>query len=394
MAEGLYRLACRDRGRGPGRYGSRRLEDRRQIFALSVRVPVRVGHRHGQALFGLRVGIPSRLAPQPPRSAERSRERVRSGRGARTGGGHRRRRRRDVHRVPPDRARLERRRPARPGGAHVRLDVPFGRARRPAAFEHDPDPDDDVRHRAVPAALGRDRGRRVVARSRLASARLDEGALRGAPAPGGLGEDVRAATRAHLGRGGAGKVPAHDARRRARRGLVAHRRLARPFRAGAGARGRCALPWRHDPPARAGRRDRRRGWPGPRRRGRGQGRRALDDRGRRRRQRRRHVRAGHRAHGRRHRADHPDGPPIPVHERHRGRRPEPADDARPGSAVLLPRGGRRAVHGRLRARPDALVARRHPARTSTTASSTRTGRGSSRSWRARSRACPPSPTPA
>ena len=42
-------------------------------------------------------------------------------------------------------------------------------------------------------------------------------------------------------------------------------------------------------------------------------RRALDDRRRRRRQRRRHVRAGDRPHGRRHRPDHPDGAPVPVH---------------------------------------------------------------------------------
>ena len=35
---------------------------------------------------------------------------------------------------------------------------------------------------------------------------------------------------------------------------------------------------------------------------------------------------------------------------------------RPGQPRLLPRGGRRAVHGRLRARPGAVVARRHPGR--------------------------------
>ena len=139
-----------------------------------------------------------------------------------------------------------------------RLDVPLGGARRPAAVEHDPDPDDDVRRGAVPAPDCRDRRRRVVARGRLAAARIDEGALRGAAAPGGLGEDLRAAARPHLRRGGAGEVPADDARRRPRRRLAADRRLARPVRAGAGARGGCALPWRHDPPAHAGRRHRRR----------------------------------------------------------------------------------------------------------------------------------------
>ena len=127
---------------------------------------------------------------------------------ARAGGGHRRWRRRDVDRVPPDRARLEGRRPRRSRGAHVRLDVPLGGPRGPAPIEHDPDPDDDVRRRAVPAPDRRDRRRRVVARGRLAAAGIDEGALRGAAAPGGLGEDLRAAARAHLRRGGAGEVPA------------------------------------------------------------------------------------------------------------------------------------------------------------------------------------------
>ena len=83
---------------------------------------------------------------------------------------------------------------------------------------------------------------------------------------------------------------------------------------------------------------------------------------RRRRQRRRHVRPRDRAAGRRDRADHPDGAPVPVHRGHRGRPSGPAAAARPGPPRLLPRGGRRAVHGRLRARPGAVVARRHPGR--------------------------------
>ena len=72
--------------------------------------------------------------------------------GPRPGGDHRRRRRRDVDRLPPRRARLDRRRPRRPGGADVRLDVPLGRPRRPAPELRDPDDDDDVRRRAVPAS--------------------------------------------------------------------------------------------------------------------------------------------------------------------------------------------------------------------------------------------------
>ncbi len=204
--------------------------------------------------------------------------------------------------------------------------------------------------------------RRLVARGRFASAGLDEGAVRGAPAPGRLGQDVRAAARADHARGGPGEVPADDARRRPRRGLAADGRLVGSVRVGAGPRSRRALERRHDPPAHPGHRDRRR--PGTRnwRRGRNEERRPRDDRGRGRRQRRRHVRAGDRAPGRRDGPDHPDGPSVPVHEPRRGSHARPPHDARPRSPLLLPRGGWRALHGRLRARPDALVARRHPAR--------------------------------
>ena len=94
--------------------------------------------------------------------------------------------------------------------------------------------------------------------------------------------------------------------------------------------------------------------------------------------------AGDRPAGRRHRPDHPDGPPVPVHRaRSTARSRRLPDDARPGQPVLLPRGGRRAVHGRLRARPGAVVARRRPGGLQRQAARTRTGRGSSRSWTAR-----------
>ena len=46
----------------------------------------------------------------------------------------------------------------------------------------------------------RDRRRPVVARGRVAPAGVVAGAVRGAPAPGRLGEDVRAAARADLAR--------------------------------------------------------------------------------------------------------------------------------------------------------------------------------------------------
>ena len=129
------------------------------------------------------------------------------------------------------------------------------------------------------------------------------------------------------------------------------------------------------------RRDRHGARPGDRRHRRAQGRTERDPR-RRRRQRRRHVRAGDRPAGRRDRADHPDGPPVPLHRADRGRPPGPAAAARPRQPRLLPRGGRRAVHGRLRARPGSVVARRRPARLQRQAPGARHGRASSRSWRA------------
>ena len=80
----------------------------------------------------------------------------------------------------------------------------------------------------------------------------------------------------------------------------------------------------------------------------------------------------------------------PFRERPAGR--APADAARPRPAGLLPRGGRRAGDGRLRAPQRAVGARRAPARrasrrTSTAACSRRTGRASRRSPRTRAGAC-------
>ena len=120
----------------------------------------------------------------------------------------------------------------------------------------------------------RDRRRPVVARGRLAAARLDAGAVRGAPAPGGLGEDVRPAARADLGGRGPRPVPADVDRRRARRGLAARPTAGSTRRAGHGARGRRARAWRDDPDAHPRRRDRRRARAGHRRRASSYGRRA------------------------------------------------------------------------------------------------------------------------
>ena len=81
------------------------------------------------------------------------------------------------------------------------------------------------------------------------------------------------------------------------------------------------------------------------------------DRGRGRRERRRHVRERDRRARRRERPDRPDGARVPDHQavrppdRH-------ADDARPVAARLLPARVGRPDHGRLRAQPGAVVARR------------------------------------
>ena len=203
-------------------------------------------------------------------------------------------------------------------------------------------------YRRLAAETGVDPSWHEVGSLRLASTPR---AVRGAPAPGRLGQDVRAAARADLRRGGAGAVPADVDRRRPRRGLPADRRLARSVRAGAGA-------W-PPAPARAARRSARTRASSAIgvERGRVTG---VDGRARRR------ARASIAADvvvnaggmfapeiGRMAGVtvpDHPDGPPVPVHRSDRRRPSRPAADARPGQPRLLPRGGRRAVHGRLRAR--------------------------------------------
>ena len=101
-------------------------------------------------------------------------------------------------------------------------------------------------------------------------------------------------------------------------------------------------------------RDRRRARPGDGRPD-GQG----IDRDRDRGQRGRHVRRGDRRARRRDRPDRPDGARVPDHAPERASA-RPADDARPIAPRLLPRRVGRPGHGRLRAQPGALGARRHP----------------------------------
>ena len=185
----------------------------------------------------------------------------------------------------------------------------------------DADPDDDVRHRRCtggwPPRPATDPSWHEVGSLRLASS---PGAVRGARRQAGwaktFGLPLELITRRRRRR----RVPADVDRRRPRRRLAADRRLARPVRPRPRARRRARATRRRDPaPTRGSSRS-------ARERGRVTGvtvehrRRARRDRGRRRRQRRRHVRAGDRADGRRHRADHPDGPPVPLHRADRGRR--------------------------------------------------------------------------
>ena len=123
-------------------------------------------------------------------------------------------------------------------------------------------------------------------------------------------------------------------------------------------------------------------------------RRAVDDRGGRRRQRRRHVRPGDRAAGRRHRPDHPDGAPVPVH-RTRSRASTRAS-RRCATRTTCATSARRSA-GCAWAATSAIPRRGRSTGsrpTSTTGSWIPTGRASSRSWRAPSGAFPRSPTPA
>ena len=87
---------------------------------------------------------------------------------------------------------------ARP--AHLGLDVPLGRPRRSAARLCVADADDDVLGRALPRGAGR---RLRLDRVRQHPAGVERGAHGGAPPAGRLGEDLRPAAGAHLGRSGA-----------------------------------------------------------------------------------------------------------------------------------------------------------------------------------------------
>ena len=314
--------------------------------------------RHRRA--GARGGRGSQAAPAAP---------------TRAGGDHRRRRRRGFDRLPPGGAGRARRGAARAQRADQRLDLPLGRARRPAALERVADPDHDGLRRALPEARLR------VGGVRRRAAGVHPRARAGGPAPGRVGAHVRAAAGADLPGRGPRPVPADEHRGGPVRVLPAERRLPRPVaadgRAGGGrARGR--LPDLH---AHARRRDRRAG-----RTRAGRAHRVGRHRGRGGRQRGRHVRRRDRAPRRGAGAGRAVRPRVPGHAAvsRAHARGAPGDVARPRPADLLPRGGRRAGDGRLRARPprrgrSTSTCSTRSRRTSTAACSKRTGRGSRRS---------------
>ncbi len=257
----------------------------------------------------------------------------------------------------------------------------------PAPVERVAHEDDDVLGRALPEARRR-RVRPGLDRVRRHPAGRIARALGGDPAPGRLGEDVRAPARADLGGRGAGALPADGHRRRARRLVAPDRRLPRPLAAHLRAGRRRPARRLRDPHEHAGHRDRRPRRPRARRPDR-QGR----HRGRRGRQRRRDVRRGARPAGGRADPDRSLRPRVPRHAAvPRARRDPPPDHARPRPPDLLPRGGRRAGHGRLRARVGAVVPRRRAGSTrsrptSTAACSRTTGTASRRSSSTRASAC-------
>jgi hypothetical protein len=161
---------------------------------------------------------------------------------------HRRRRRRDVDRLPPGRARLARRRAARPQSAHERLDLPLRRARRPAAL---------LGPATTQMAMYSRRAVPELARRRSSTRRGRSAAASASPATRERWEE-RGAWRAGRGRSGSrsssisaargrGELPADSPPRAARRvvaatdGYLDPSRSPSPLADGAG-RGGCSMP--------------------------------------------------------------------------------------------------------------------------------------------------------
>src|SRR5581483_6066200 len=94
--------------------------------------------------------------------------------------------------LPPGEAGMDGFPPCRAVPADARIDVAFGRPRRPAALVHLAHADDAVLGRPVCRAEGADRQRSRLAPARRPAARVIAAAAGGDPPAGVVGEDVRA----------------------------------------------------------------------------------------------------------------------------------------------------------------------------------------------------------
>jgi hypothetical protein len=276
---------------------------------------------------------------------------------------HRRRHRRLLHRLPPREARLDRHGAAGEAQAHLRLDLPRRRPGRPAAHQRQHHPAARQLGRALQDPGGRDRPGHRLEDERRPAPRVQRGALDRGQAPGHHGQELRAGDAPALAEGGAGPVAADGDRRRGRRRLPA-RPTARPTPATSRWRSPAAPACTARPSARTPRCCASR-WNG------------------RRRSRRRHRRTD----GSEGRIECEKvvvcggqwtralcatvgvnvplvlgGAPVRDHRAvHTRGAARPADAARPRPPHLLQGGGRRAGDGRLRAEPDPVGGRRHPA---------------------------------
>ena len=267
---------------------------------------------------------------------------------------HRRRRRRHIRRLPPHPDGVEGRRPARARGTHLRLDLAFGWPGGPAAFRFQPDAHDEVQHRPVPAAQGRNRTGHGLARGWRLALGIDPAADGRAQTAGGIRPLVWHAAGNDQHGPGQEDVPADERRGRAGGGVDPDGRQHRSDGADHGTRSGRQEPRRPHLPRHRGHRHYHQERPG----GRGHHQSGADqdrDRG----QLRRPVGRRHLQDGRHHAADRALCPPVPDHQARRRSGPQRADDARPGPPGLLARGSRRLHHRGLRKQPARAADERH-----------------------------------
>jgi hypothetical protein len=289
---------------------------------------------------------------------ERRVERFGRASAARAGRRRRRWRERHEHRVPPDEARRQRRRPPRAQGAHERHDVARRRAHHLGRHADRDVPVDVALHdRAAPEAHRGDRAGHGVPHDRAPPPRVHAAAPRDRDARGPVREGARRPRRDGRRGGGRPAVAEREDRRHPRRGVGAGRRSREPRRRRAGVRARRADGGRSDRRGRLGHRVHE----GPRPRHR------RSDRPRPHRDRDRRDRGGDvgtAARGARGRFPPAAGRRalLPAHRRRRLGAPGPSRRRGPRPLRLLPGGGRRRPRRAVRAQGGAVVARRDPAR--------------------------------